>query len=470
MRGTGRLVGAARQPTPDGARRGLLRSRRAAPLPPAARLVLGFLGLIGLGTLALLLPFSARGGGFDPLTTLFTATSAVCVTGLVVVDTADHWAPFGQAVILALMQLGGLGFVIGVTALALFSGGRMSLRQRVALRESGSALRLGGQGGLIRRTVLLTLACEAVGALLLWLRFGPRFGWGHGLWLAVFHAVSAFTNGSFDLFGGFRSLADFGGDPVVLLTIAALIGGGGLSVIVFEDLRRHRRWRRLSLDSKLVLLGGPLLLLGGAALLFAVERQNPATLGGQPLWRQLLNALFHSAAARTAGFTTWDFARTDDRSLFFLLGLMFVGGAPGSMAGGIKLTTAGVLVAAVWGTLRGRPEVALLGRRLPTGQPGQAFAVAVLALALIANVALAISLLEGPGRHPFLSLLFEVTSAFGTVGTSVGIAPHLPVGGKLLLILTMFVGRLGPVTVGLALTARADAVHYRLPSEPVRIG
>lgn len=461
---------AGRQPL-AGVRRQILGQRPLSPAPPAVTLVLGFLGLIGAGTLALLLPVSARGGQADPLTALFTATSAVCVTGLVVVDTADYWTTFGHVVIMLLMQLGGLGFMIGVTALALFFGRRISLRQRVAVQDSGGAFRLGGQGGLIRRTVLFALACEAAGALLLWLRFGPRFGWDRGLWLAVFHAVSAFTNGSFDLFGGFRSLADFGGDPVVLLTIAALIVAGGLSLVVVEDVRRARRWRRLSLDSKLVLLGIPILLLGGAAVLFIVERQNPASFAGQPLWRQLLNAIFHSAAARTAGFSTWDFARTDDRSLFYLLGLMFIGSAPGSMAGGIKLTTAGVLFAAVWSTLRGHPETTLLDRRIPPRQIGQAFAVAVLALLLIANVALAISLLEGADRrYPFVGLLFEVTSAFGTVGFSVGIAPQLSAAGKLLLILTMFVGRLGPVTVALALTARARAVHYRLPSEPLRIG
>ncbi len=452
------------------ARRGL-RPRRPTSLPPAATLVLGFLGLIAAGTAALLLPVSARAGPADPLTALFTATSAVCVTGLVVVDTGDYWSPFGQVVLLLLMELGGLGFMIGVTALALFAGRRISLRQRVAVQESGGAPGLGGQGALIRRTVLFTLACEAAGALLLWVRFGPRFGWAEGLWLAVFHAVSAFTNGSFDLFGGFRSLAAFRDDPLVLLTSAGLIVAGGLSIVVVEEVRRTRRWRRLSLDTKLVLLGVPLLLLGGTAILFLVERQNPASLAGRPVGLQLLNAAFHSAAARTAGFTTWDFAQTDDRSLFFLLGLMFIGGAPGSMAGGIKITTAGALVAAVWSTLRGRPETALLERRIPTRQIGQAFAVAVLALALIANVALVISLIDGPRLQlPFIELLFEVTSAFGTVGFSAGVTPRLSAAGRLLLIATMFVGRLGPVTVALALTARGREAPYRLPSEPLRIG
>ncbi len=438
---------------------------------PSVQLVAGFALLIAVGSGLLLLPFSTRAGSSDLLTALFTATSAVCVTGLVVVDTGTYWSPFGQAVIMALMQLGGLGFVVGVMTLRFLTRGRVSLRDRVIMQQTGTATRLGGQAGLIRRAVLLALAAEAVGALLLWLRFAPRYGAGYGLWLAVFHAVSAFTNGSFDLFGEYRSLAGFRADPVVLLTVAGLIITGGLSLVVVEDLRRTRGWRRLALDSKLVLIGVGVLLLVGMVVVFVAERQNRASIAGLPLWEQLLNAFFHSTAARTAGFATWNFGESDDRTLFFLLGLMFVGSAPGSMAGGIKITTAAVLVAAVWSTLRGRTETTLLGRRVPLQQVLQALSVAFLALALIANVALAISLIEGGNlRAPFLHLIFEITSAFGTVGLSTGVTPELSVPSKLLLALTMFVGRLGPVTVAVALAARQREVPYRPPSEPVRIG
>ena len=444
-----------------------------APLArPPVVLVLGFAALIAVGTLALLLPISVHPGGHaDLLTALFTSTSAVCVTGLVVVDTGPFWSPFGQAVILVLMQVGGLGFVIGATALALLLGRRVSIRQRVILEEIGSATNLGGSV-LIVRAVLFTLGCEAVGAALLWTRFAARFGVGYGLWLAVFHAVSAFTNGSFDLMGeGGKSFADYRADPLVLLTIAALIIMGGLSFLTVQETVKVRRWRRLSLDSKMVLLGTPLLLLGGTALLFLTEKDNPVSLGGRPLPEQALNAFFHSAAARTSGFTTWDFSRSDPRGLFFLLGLMFIGGAPGSMAGGIKITTAGAIVAGVWGTVRGNAEPSLLARRLAPGQLAQALSVAVLALALILNVTLAISLIEGPRlRLPFLNLLFEVTSAFGTVGFSAGVTAQLSAASKVLLILTMFVGRLGPVTAATALAARHHAAPYRLPSEPIRIG
>ena len=468
-------------------RRRLGWSLRASPLRPPALLVLGFALLIAAGTGALLLPVSSRGGGTTPLTALFTATSAVCVTGLVVVDSGTYWSPIGQVVIMLLMEFGGLGFVVGVTALALFRHGRLSIQQRVIIQETGSTARLGGQGGLVQRAVTLALLAEAVGALVLWPRFAPRFGAGYGLWLAVFHAVSAFTNGSFDLFGDYRSLADYRADPVVLLTIAGLIVAGGLSLVAVEDLRRvlglapgarlgvlrawRPAWRRLSVDTKVILAGTATLLLAGAAIVYLAERRNPASLAGRPLGEQLLNALFHSAAARTAGFSTWDFARSDERSLFFLTGLMFIGGAPGSMAGGIKLTTAGVLAAAVWSTLRGRPEPTLFERQVLPRQVGQALAVAALAFALVVNVALAISLIEGSRlTAPFLHLVFEVTSAFGTVGFSTGLAPQLSAPSQLLLALTMFVGRLGPVTVALALTAPRHEPSYRLPSESIRIG
>ena len=441
---------------------------RAAPLRSPVLLLLGLAALILVGTTLLLLPASARAGRADLGTALFTATSAVTVTGLVVVDTGAYWSPFGHAVILALIQLGGLGVMIGVTALRLLLGGRMSISQRVIVREIGAGDRLGGQQSLIRNTVLFVLVCEAAGVALLWPRFAAQYGAGRGLWLATFHAVSAFTGAGFDLFG--RSLADFRADPLVLATVAGLIILGALSFIVLEDVWRHRAWQRLSLDSKVVLLGSAVLLLGATAIVLVTEHANPATLGALPPGPRLLNAVFH-AASRTAGFATWDFAASDQRTIFFFLGLMLIGGAPGSMAGGVKITTAVVILAALVSTLRGRPDATLLERRLPPAQVAQAHTVVALALATIANLALVISLVEG-GRLgvPFLALLFEVTSAFGTVGFSAGVTPQLSTPGRLLLALAMFVGRVGPITVALTLVARRRRAVYRRIAEGVRIG
>lgn len=442
------------------------------PAPrPALALLLFFVVLIALGTLALLLPFSVHSGHAGLVTALFTATSAVCVTGLAVVATGSYWTGFGQVVILILMQVGGLGFMIGTTSLALLLRRRVSLRERVVLQETGTVTGLGAQGGLIAGTILFTLTCEVVGALLLWIRFAPRFGMGYGLWLAIFHSVSAFTNGSFDLFPNGQSLAGFRTDPAVLLTIAALLIVGGLSFVAVQDIALHHRWRRLSLDTRVILLATLVLLLGGTTLIFLTEHNNPASIGRLSPGYQLLNAFFHSAAARTCGFSTWDFARSDQRTLFFLLGLMFIGAAPGSMAGGIKITTATALAAGVWATLRGREDVNLLDRRVPPPQVALALAVAVLAAGLILNMTLLISLIEGSRLHaPFLDLIFDVTSAFGTVGFSTGVTAHLSPAGQFLMAVTMFVGRLGPITVATALTIRYHRADYHLPRERLRIG
>lgn len=459
----------------------LRRTRRIFQLRPARRpafLVLGFALLILTGSALLLLPISARNGAPAPLTALFTATSAVCVTGLVVVDTHDYWTPFGQAVIAILMQLGGLGFVIGVALLRLLLGQRPSLRDRLLLQETGATTLLGSPQALIVRAVLVTFAVEALGAALLWPRLTPRYGPWQGLWYALFHAVSAFTNGSFDLFGNFRSVADFRHDPLVLLTLAGLIIVGGLSIVTLTDLWQHRAWRshrggwrRLSVDSKAILLGTALLLAGGTALLLITERGNAATLGELSPWERVLNAFFHATAARTAGFATWDFSGARQSTLFMLCGLMFIGGAPGSMAGGIKITTLAALLAAIWSSLRGRPEPTLFARRIPPRLIAQALAVSALALALIVNVALLISLLDGERLGAsFTAILYEVTSAFGTVGSSTGLVQHFGAISKLCLIAMMFIGRLGPVTVALALTERRREERYRYPSESLRIG
>jgi trk system potassium uptake protein TrkH len=459
----------------------LKRARRSLQLRPTRRpvlLVLGFAVLILAGTALLLLPISARNGAPAPLAALFTATSAVCVTGLVVVDTHDYWTPFGQTVIAILMQFGGLGFVIGVATIRLLLGQRPSLRDRLLLQETGAITLLGGQQALIVRAVAITFGAEALGALLLWTRFAPQYGPWQGLWYALFHAIAAFTNGSFDLFGGFRSVAPFRADPLVLLTLAGLIIVGGLSVVTLTDLWQHRPWRshrggwrRLSVDSKAVLFGTALLLGGGTALLLITEWGNPATLAGVSPWQRLLDAFFHATAARTAGFAAWDLSQARQSTLFMLCGLMFIGGAPGSMAGGIKITTLAALLAAIWGSLRGQSEPTLFARRIPPRLIGQALAVTALALALVVNVALLISVREGERLGAsFTAILYEVTSAFGTVGSSTGLPPRFGAFSQCCLIAMMFIGRLGPVTVALILTERGREERHRYPSESLRIG
>lgn len=448
-----------RLPPPVRVRRGL---------HPAVVFGYGFAALILVGTIALTLPLaSASGQWTPPLTALFTATSAVCVTGLVVVDTGTYWSFLGQVIILALVQVGGLGFMTSSTVLLLLTGRRATLRERVLLREALGGGELGATLVLARRIFVFTVVAEAIGALVLTLRFLSEVAAPQAIWWGLFHAVSGFNNAGFDIFGGFRSLTPYRHDPSILLTIALLIVLGGISYTAVEDLLVHRRFSRLALDTKLVLtMSAGLIVLGTLALLFT-ERANPATLGAMDPGTRVLNALFQAITPRTAGFNSVDIAMLTDAGLLVLIALMFVGGAAGSTAGGIKVQTFGLLLFAIVSAVRGLTEVQVFRRRVPEGQVLRALAVTLLSLALVFVVAFTLSLVEDLA---FLRILFETFSAFGTVGLSTGITPELSVPGQIAIIATMFAGRLGPLTLAIALAAREWRAHYQWPEEGVRIG
>ncbi|MCX7623059.1 MAG: potassium transporter TrkG [Thermomicrobium sp.] len=439
------------------------------PRPIAVRLAVGFALLILAGTALLSLPFASADGQRVPLVdALFTATSAVCVTGLVVRDTATSWSGFGQAVILLLIQLGGFGFATSATLLLALLGIRPTLRDRLACGMSLGEPGPGGVVRLLRRLAVLTLAIELAGALvLLPTSIAVTGSVGHGLWWALFHSVSAFNNAGFDIVGGFRSLVPYQHAPQVLLPIAALVIAGGLSFAVLSDVARERRWGRLTLDSKIVLATTGLLLVVGTLLLLVFEWNNPYTLGRLGLRDRLVNAFFHAVVPRTAGFNSLDVAHLRDESLFTTIGLMFIGGASGSFAGGIKVQSFAVLVLAVWTVLRGRPHVAAFGREIPAEFVYRAMAIALLAVALVFASSFVVSLVEPFG---LLALWFEVTSAFGTVGLSTGITPELHSVSKLVLVATMFVGRLGPLTLALALAERARPEPVRYARTAVALG
>jgi len=439
------------------------------PRPIAFRLVAGFAFLILAGTLLLSLPLASADGQRAPFVdALFTATSAVCVTGLVVRDTATAWSGFGQAVILALIQLGGFGFATSATLLLALLGIRPTLRDRLACGMSLGEAGPGGVVRLLRRLAILTLAIELVGALVL-LPSGIAAAGSFlpGLWWAVFHSVSAFNNAGFDVVGGFRSLTPYQHAPQVLIPIAVLVILGGLSFAVLSDVARERRWGRLTLDSKLVLSMTGALLAAGTILVLLFEWNNPRTLGPLAWPDRVLNAFFHAVVPRTAGFNSLDLARMNDETLFVTIGLMFVGGASGSFAGGIKVQSFAVLVLAVWTVLRGRPHVAAFGREIPAEFVFRAMAIALLAVALVFASSFLISLVE-----PFslLEIWFEAASAFGTVGLSMGITPHLHTLSKLVLVATMFAGRLGPLTLALALTERTRSEPVRYARTAVALG
>ncbi|MBM3139005.1 MAG: Trk family potassium uptake protein [Chloroflexi bacterium] len=442
------------------------RPARANPL----YLVAGFAALIAAGTVLLALPFATESGDRASLTTaLFTATSAVCVTGLVVVDTADYWSRFGEAVILVLIQLGGLGFMTSATVLILVFGGRLTLRQRLVVGETLGRLGVRRVGQLVRRIVIVTLTIEAVGAALTIAIFmvGESSASPAHAWRGLFTAVSAFNNAGFDLEGSFASLIGHGRNLPLLTVTGGLVVLGGTGFPVWSDVVRRRRWSTLSVDTKLVLLTSAALWSAGAAVIFFFEMRAGGELRSLDPITRVVDAIALSVYARTAGFTVVDVAGLSHATVFFLCGLMFIGGAAASTAGGIKLTTFSTLFFAIVTSLRGDEHVTVFQREISWRQVNRALAIALLSVAIVFVLVFS---LTATSNRIFVELLFEAVSAFGTVGLSTGVTPALDEWGRLTLIAGMFIGRLGPLTIALALAGRARTTPLRYPEEVISIG
>jgi trk system potassium uptake protein TrkH len=435
-------------------------------------LVVAFLALIVVGTILLMLPVSRQDGVWgDPLTALFTATSAACVTGLVVVDTAETWSGFGQVVILLLIQAGGFGIMTGSTLLLqvlLRRGSR--LRDRVLVSETAGVPELGDVSRVVRRVAVFTVVVEAVAAVLLTFGFWLNGAVGDPLaaaWWGLFHAVSAFNNAGFDLVGGFQSLIPFQDDPLILGVVGATIVLGGLGFAIVADGVAVRSWRRLALETKIVLLTTAVLLIGGAVVIGALEWNNPATLGALPVEQRPLNALFESVTLRTAGFTAIGTGGLLEPTLFVVMALMFIGGASGSTAGGIKVNTFSLLLISIMSTARGQSFASAFGRRIGQDLVDRALAIALLSVAAVFSVGFLLTLVT---EASFVEVLFEGVSALGTVGASTGITPSLGGAAQLILVAAMFMGRLGPLTLVLAFAARQRTAPFRPALETVRIG
>ncbi|MGI8829864.1 MAG: TrkH family potassium uptake protein [Candidatus Limnocylindria bacterium] len=448
--------------------------RMRKPPPPAVSLLLLFAVLISVGTVLLMLPWATNDGAPTRfIDALFTATSAACVTGLVVLDTAAHWSPFGQVVILVLIQLGGFGIMAGSTLLLfLFVRRRTTLRDRVLVQESLGGLQLGTVTSIVKRIAIFTIVGEVIGAIVLSIAFtsGPEAGPPGdplGIWWGIFHSVSAFNNAGFDLTGGFRSLNPFVDDWIVLLTVAILLMLGGLGFAIVGDAIGKRSWTRMALETKLVLATSLALLVGGAVLIGFTEWSNPLTLGAQPVEQRVLNAFFESATLRTAGFTALNTSAFIEPTLFVVMALMFIGGASGSTAGGIKVNTFAVLLIAIMSTVKGQPSATAFGRRIQHAIVYRALTVTLLSIGFVFIIGLGLTLTT---QATFVQTLFEAVSAFGTVGASTGITPDLTDPARLITSFAMFIGRLGPLTLVLALAARAHPVAYRPAVESVRIG
>ena len=441
------------------------RGHRALRLSPPATLGLLFIGLSLVGTLLLKLPFAAR----EPIGWLdaaFTATSAVTVTGLTVLDTGGDFTTFGQAVILLLIQLGGLGLMTFAALVLTLLGHRIGLRQQVLLREDLNQTSLGGVVRMVRPILLTVLAFEAAGTALLALHWVPLEGWRQGLWLALFHAVSAFNNAGFGLYPD--SLMRFADSPLLNLVVPVLIICGGLGFSCLCEAYQGRRWRRLSMHSKLMAVGTGALLAWGFLGFALLEWDNPATLGGlDGAWARLQAAWFQAVTPRTAGFNTVDIGAVEHSTALMLISLMFIGGGSTSTAGGIKVTTFIVLVLGTHAFLTRRQEPSAFGRRIPPNDILKVLAVTFISLLV---VMVSTFLLTVTQRLGFLDLAFEATSAFGTVGLSRGVTAELDAAGRLIIMVTMLVGRAGPLALGFALATATTAGRVRYPPARVQLG
>lgn len=433
-------------------------------------ITIGFALLILIGAFLLMLPIASKSGDWTPFTNaLFTSTSATCVTGLIVYDTFSHWSVFGQFTILTLIQIGGLGFMTIITMFSFLLKRRIGLRERRLLMESSGSTELKGVLRMVKKILYGTFITEAAGALLLSIRFIPKMGVLKGVYNAVFHSVSAFCNAGFDLMGRFEpysSLTHFSGDVVVNLTICALIIVGGVGFIVWNDIFTLRaKVRKYSLHSKIVLVTTAALLLSGTLLFYLFERGG--VLAEMPEYKKWLVSFFQAVTPRTAGFNTTDLSRMSHSSVVMFCVLMFIGGSPGSTAGGVKTTTFAVLILSAVTSARLSSSITVFKKRLEEKTARQACAVVVVYMfALVA----AIMIMCAAEPFSLKYIVFEAVSAMGTVGVTMGITPSLTILSKYIIIFLMYAGRIGGLTLMLTLAEKRKQVAVKRPVEQILIG
>lgn len=433
-------------------------------------IALGFFLIIVIGTILLMLPIASRDGhsaGF--LNALFTSTSSTCVTGLVVVDTYTNWTLFGQVVILSLIQIGGLGFITIGMFFSIFLKRKIGLKERNLIQESVNTLQIGGMVRLVKKIVCYTIVFEGVGAVLLMIRFIPRFGWLKGIWYGIFHSISAFCNAGFDLMGQFEpysSLTMYYDDILVNVVIMALIIIGGIGFIVWDDISKNK-WhvKKYMLHTKIVLFVTAVLILGGAICFYLFEKNN--LLIGMDTKGQVLSSLFGSVTPRTAGFNTTDTAAYTEATRMLTIILMFIGGSPGSTAGGIKTTTIMVILLYIWSNLRNKKGLNIFGRRLDEDAIKKAATVFFINLILATVCATIMCALE---TVPLSDIMMEVFSAIGTVGISTGITRDITEVSKYILIVLMYCGRIGSMSFALSFTEKKRSNPVQLPAEKITIG
>ena len=430
-------------------------------------LALGFLAVIIIGAVILSLPISSRSG--EPtnfLDAIFTSTSAVCVTGLITLDTSTHWSTFGQTVIMALIEIGGLGFMSFTVLISLILGKKITLRERLVMQEAMNTFSIQGLVRMVKYVLIFTVSVQFFGALLLSTQFVPEYGIIKGFFYSIFHSISAFCNAGFDLFG--TSLVGYSNNTVVILVISALIIIGGLGFTVLLELYDFKGIKKLSLHAKIVIITTLILIFGGTILMLLFEHKNPQTIADMNIKDKLLNSFFASVTPRTAGFNSISTSGMTLASKILTVILMLIGGSPGSTAGGLKTVTCAILVLTVISVIRGREDTEVFGRRLTKEIVYKSFIIVFIGLSLVIGVTMILSYTEVGAS--FIDLLYEASSALGTVGLTLGLTPKLSSLGKIFIMIMMYLGRVGPLTVMLALTRKRKKSGYKYPEGKILIG
>ncbi|MGN0675263.1 MAG: TrkH family potassium uptake protein, partial [Oscillospiraceae bacterium] len=429
-------------------------------LKPAATIVLSFAVVIAIGSFLLMLPISSSSGNFtNPLTAIFTATSATCVTGLVVVDTGTFWSVFGQIIILLMIQIGGLGFVTLVSFFNFLIRKKMELRSIQVASESVNTSGFYDVKTLVKYVISISFICEFSGALLLMTTFVPKYG-VYGIYISLFIAISAFCNAGFDIMGAvetpYCSLTTLSSDPVVMTVVPLLIIAGGLGFWVWMDIITYRRRKRLSLQSKIVLLFTLILIITGTILTMITEWSNPLTIGNMNIGNKIVNSLFHSVSLRTAGFNTVDLASMHSITKLISLFFMFIGVAPGSTGGGIKITTFAIIIMTVVSVIKNKNDTIIMGRKIDKESVYKALSIIILA-ALVTSTTAVILFYNNTGVTG-IDAAFEAVSAIATTGLSVGVSGISGIISRIILSVTMFIGRVGPVSFAISLSTNRDNI------------
>lgn len=439
---------------------------------PVQILAIGFAAVILTGGILLSLPISAADGSPTPfIDSLFVSTSATCVTGLTTVDTGTHWSVFGQIVIILLIQTGGLGFMTFASFFAVMIGKRISLRERLVMQEAYNSFNLQGMVKLMLYVLGITLTIEGIGGILLSTQFVRDYGWAKGIYFGFWHSISSFCNAGFDLIGGFRSITGYAENSVVVLTIGGLIVLGGIGFAVIAEVIHTRNLRRLSLHSKVVILVTTILIFGGAILFFIFEYSNPGTMGPQSFKGKILSSIFASITPRTAGYNSISTTDMTMASKFLTVILMFIGASPGSTGGGIKTTTATLIFMTVIAVINGREDTEIFKKKINKSLIYRAIAITMISFTLVILVTMILAITQ-KGEFSLLAYLYEATSAFGTVGLTMGLTPNLTSIGKVAVLLTMYAGRVGPLTLALAFAHKqqiaSSAIKY--PEDRIMVG